>query len=69
MDQLLEQGISVFVGTYVDFMQRPRYDIDEGCWSTHINQRYEDVKFGILRLGPVSSAQLIAWVKTEPLPF
>lgn len=69
MEQLLERGIGVFVGSYVDFIQRPRYDIDEGCWSTRINQKYEDVKIGIVRLGPASSSQLIARVKTEPIPF
>lgn len=69
MEQLRERGIAVFVGSYVDFIQRPRYDIDEGCWSVRINQKYEDVRFGIVRLGPASSLQLIARVKTEPIPF
>ena len=72
MEQLRERGIAVFVGSYVDFIQRPRFDIDEGCWSTRINQGldgYEDVKFGIVRLGPASSLQLVARVKTEPFPF
>lgn len=50
MEQLREHGIAVFVGSYVDFIQRPRYDIDEGCWSTRVNQKHEDVKFGIVRL-------------------
>ena len=69
LEKLRERDIAVFVGAYVDFIQRPCFDIDEGCWSTRINQKYEDVKFGIVRLGPASSLQLIARVKTNPIPF
>lgn len=67
--QLNECGIAVFCGSYVDHIQRPRFDIDEGCWSIRLNQKYEDVKFGIVRLGPANSPQLIARVKTEAIPF
>lgn len=69
MEKLRERGIAVFVGAYVDFIQRPRYDIDEGCWSTRINQKYEDVRLGLVRLGPASGLQSIARVKTHPIPF
>jgi hypothetical protein len=62
-------GIAVFVGSYVDYIQRRHYDLYEGCWSTRINQEYEDVKIGIVRLGPASSSQLIARVKAETVPF
>lgn len=69
LEQLAMLQIGVFAGTYVDFMQRPRYDLDEGVWSTRRNQACEDVKFGIVRLGPASSQQLVARVKVAPLPF
>ena len=69
MDQLRERGIGIFVGSYVDVIQRPRFDIDEAVWSTRTNQKYEDVKFGIVRLGPATDSQLVARVATEELPF
>lgn len=68
LKRLKDLGIGAYVGSYVDVIQRPRYDIDEGVWSTRTNQKFEPVTLGIVRLGPTGRSQLTTRVKVE-MPF
>lgn len=69
MAELWRLGLNVYAGTYGEYIQIPRWDPDEGCWSTRINQKREFVTIGIVRISLAGQRQVSMRVKCEPWPF
>jgi transcriptional regulator with XRE-family HTH domain len=58
-------GIAVFAGTYTASAQVPRYDVDEGCMYTRMNQRFEPVAVCRISINPVGAERVTVKVSDE----
>jgi transcriptional regulator with XRE-family HTH domain len=63
--ELEKFGIAVFAGTYTAGAQVPRYDVDEGCMYTRINQRFEPVAVCRISINPVGASRVTVKVSDE----
>jgi transcriptional regulator with XRE-family HTH domain len=67
--RLGEIDLQVYAGPYVNYMQVARWDPEEGCWATRVNQRPEAVKIAVLRIASQGQRHLTIRIECDPLPF
>ncbi len=71
IEALEKFGLATFIGTYTSRAQVPHYDIDEGCMSTRIKQKFEPVKVARISIAPAELDRITVRVSDqweEPAP-
>lgn len=68
-EDLAATSTAVYAVPYINWIKKPRYNLDEGMWLKYAKKKVEPVCFGIVRLGPANRNQLTARVQVDGPPL